>query len=330
MKRARASWFATMKSAHSSPAELLPRRTVTCIGFDWRTEVALKETLALLHGRTRDEWRYSEDLDSDVVVYEASNALAQAMLRRAAPERVLYPSSSADPAQPVLRPPFGASKLIQCLDAASERLGARRPQAAAQASLSQQLDLALQDPDNRAILLEAEDGQRGVLRPGSLRLSWSQPVSLDSIAALLAGAIHIRALRAEPPMAADISWREVNAEPLLWAIGIARSSGARLARLGEGQRFRLRRWPNFGVLGRRAADLRLCSLLTQQPLSPSELAAQAGLPQATVDAFLNACALSGLTQESQSPRAAVLPARGTDSALGGVFRRIRDALAVRA
>lgn len=311
-------------------------RTITCVGFDWRAEVSLKETLALLQGKTLEPWQYSEELIADVVVYEKGNALAQTLERRSAPDsRVFYPSVSEDESQLTLRPPFGASRLVRCLDAASLRLKGQRAAAdgAAEISLCQRLDDALRAPGTIAVALRAGN-QSGLLKSHEQQLSWSQPLGLDAIADLLSGEVQVQALGLSDATALRRLQTEtthpVAAETLLWAVGLTRSKGALLHRLDAQQPYRLRRWPNFGLLGRRSTDLRCCSLLMQRALTPTHLSMLSGMPLGVIGSFLNACALSGLLEAVDAP---ALPAptatpAAADSGIGNMLRRIRLAFAI--
>jgi hypothetical protein len=315
-------------------------RRITCIGFDWRAEVSLKETLALLRGKTREPWQYSDELTADVVVYETHNALAQAMVRRAAAEdsgRVFFPSSSEDESVLTLRYPFGASRLVACLDSASLQLQGRVPATdqAEAPSLCQRLDDALRSPGTLAVAIRAGE-QQGWLSLPERALHWSQPLGVDEIAGLLSGEVEVEALG--PTEGAALRRLEAAArhpapaEGLLWAIGIARSKGSLLSRLDITRPCRLRRWPDFGAIGRRSLDIRCASLLTQRELAPSHLAMMAGIPLGVMGSFLNACALVGVLETGRLlPAAAPAPqpaAASPESGLGSVLRRIRTALAI--
>jgi len=177
--------------------------------------------------------------------------------------------------------------------------------------------------------------QSGWLKLPERHLWWSQPLALDDIAQLLSGEVEVQALG--PADAASqrrieaVARHPAAAETLLWAIGITRSKGSLLQRLDATRSCRLRRWPNFGVIGRRSLDLRCTSLLMQRELAPAQLAMTAGIPLGVIGSFLNACALVHLLEpgEAQAASAAApLPVPGQESGLGGVLRRIRLAFAI--
>ncbi len=323
-------------------ASQTPRtRKISCIGFDWRAEVSLRETLALLKGKTQDVWQYSDELTADVVVYDTQNLLAQAMVRRCSAEgspRVFFPSTSADESVLTLRYPFGASRLIRCLNHASAQLGGVSVGLFSEEfSLCQRLDDALHVPHAAAVLIRAGK-QFGWIKLPERRLLWSQPLGIDEIAQLLAGEVEVRAIAAtDAPL---LNRLEVEArypaavEALLWAIGITRSRGTLLQSIDPGRSYRLHRWPDFGSIGRRSLDLRCTSLLMQRELTPLQLAMVAGIPLSAIGAFLNACALVGVLETGESLNTSASLAQmqsstpAAETAIGGVLRRIRLAFSI--
>jgi hypothetical protein len=312
---------------------------MTCLGFDWRAEISLKETLALLRGKTRDIWHYSDEVTADVVAYDTQSALAQALVRRAQGDgaaQVFFPSTSADEHTLTLRAPFGASRLISCLDHASAQLAglAAHRESTHEPSLCQTLFNALQTSDAVAIALRAGD-QHGWISLATRQLHWSQPLGIDEMAAVVSGAVEVELVRvhdharlAALERAAPV---KVQLEALLWAIGITRSKGTLLQQLDATAAYRLRRWPNFGIIGRRSHDMRCTSLLTQRALAPTQLALLAGIPLGSIGSYLNACALCGLLERAESPAQAPAPVATRtnvgETGLGGVLRRIRLAFA---
>lgn len=316
-------------------------RTITCLGMDWRAEVSLRETLSLLRGRTRESWVYADELNADVIVYDVDHALAQALLRREQADgstRIFIPSHSRDPDVTALRPPFGASRLIRCLDEASARLAGQRPPPPPSSSLCQQLDELLSQPGLRMIALQA-GRHRGLIEVDTRRLRWPLALSLDEMAEWLLGRVEVSALTAEDAGRVDPLIAEAAvvtpAEGLLWALGVARSNGQLLRRLDVEQPYQLRHWPDFGLIGRRSLDLRCTTLLMQRPMTPVELARLAGTPLSVIGGYLNAALLCGALEAAAPSRAGAVPppsARATAAAapaegrLGDMLRRLRMAL----
>lgn len=318
-------------------------RTITCLGMDWRAEISLRETLSLLRGRTVESWTYADELNADVIVYDTDNALAQALVRRARAEgagRVFVPSHSRDPDVITLRPPFGASRLIHSLDWASQQLAGQAPSLPDRlGGLGQQLDDLLMQPGIRAVALRA-GGHRGLIDVQTRQLHWPVALELDDMAGWLLGrveltplgdadAVTLQALRTAATVVTP-------AEGLLWTIGITRSNGQLLRRLDAARPYQLRRWPDFGVIGRRSLDLRCTALLMQRPMTPLELSRLAGAPLSVIGHYLNAAALCGVLESPPRTQAAaagvreplVSAAAATSGLMGGMLRRLRTVLAM--
>ncbi|NGY05666.1 hypothetical protein [Solimonas terrae] len=319
-------------TAAQAPHQL---RRISCIGFDWRAEVSLRETLALLNGRTTDQWQYTDEPVADVLIYDSSNALAQAVVRRTTADQaracICFPSNNQDQGELALRYPFGASRLIRCLNHASQSLAGHGGSAADRESLSQRLDNAMALPRIEAIALRVGRHQ-GLLYPASRRIAWPVALDIDEIAGMLGGDVELTALgSADRALHDAITAQAVvegPAEALLWAIGMTRSGGQLLGRIQTRQAYRLRRWPDFGVMGRRSADLRCTALLMQRALSVGELTQLSGLPSAVITAFLNAASLCGLLVADTASRAPERILAGSNSRFGGVLQRIRTAFAL--
>lgn len=306
------------------------RRTVACIGFDWRAELSLKATLALLGGKTADHWDYCDDISADVVIYDTGNDLGHALARLPGIRQVYFPCSNEHDGEIelTLHHPFGASRLIHCLDHASELLSGRAPaDAVKQDSLCQRIDDALQAPGVVGVALLA--GERsGLLVPELSALHWPVPLDLDEMARLLSADVGVRALRAGDH---DILHALAAPDPMpahlpLWAIGVATSGGQLLRRLDRARAYRITRWPDYSAIGRRATDSQCSSLLMQQALSPAHLSMASGLPAAVVNNFVNACALCDFLEAAAAPAAVAATARTHSGA--GVVQRLRQALAI--
>src|SRR3569623_1965498 len=115
------------------------------------------------------------------------------------------------------------------------------------------------------------------------------------------------------------------------AIGVSTSLSRLLPRPGPRKSYKLKRWPEFGLIGRRSSDIKCTALLTHKSMTPAELIAATGLSEARVSGFLNACALCGFLEEAQpAPRAELSSARINHEAslAGGMLQRIRKALAL--
>lgn len=300
------------------------QRRLACIGFDWRAQLSLRATLSLLAGKTQDHWDFCEDLSADAIVYEAGNALAQALARREHPEprrQLLFPcSADGDGGQePALRYPFGASRLIRCLDHASEQLAAVPAETSLGDSLAQRLDEALATPGVIGVALLTGE-RRGLLLPAEAALRWPLALNLDETVRLLAPEVQLQVFRQADMVALNrlrlLTPQQHPWGAALWTIGTATSGGRLLRRLDPARYYRLKQWPEFGHGGRRTSDTVCANALMHRALSPEQLALAAGLPLPLANNFLNAAALCGLLQEG-----------GVASDKGGMLQRLRSTLA---
>jgi hypothetical protein len=316
-------------------------RTIACLGFDWRAEVSLRETLALIGGKTLDSWQFSNDLGADVVVYDVHNALAQALLRRSIAEgeaRVMISSTPDGQSDLTLGYPFGASRLIHCLNVASARLHGAKTAAESEhrTNTCQHLDELLRSPRIEDVVVKASK-QTGLIRKSEHAFYWPAKLDVDEAAHLFSSDIHLVPARDEESREIQRAATDVvPLEGILWTFGMTRSNGALLRRLDPQRIYRLRRWPDFGLIGRRSSDMRLASLLAQRNFSPKLLAQASAIPPTIVGNFLNSAALCGLLEEQAQPQAAQATAPQVpafkpipdDSLFVGVIKRIRSAFAL--
>jgi len=317
-------------------------RTLTCIGLNWKAEVSIKTTLTLLQGKTSERWSYSEEPTADVVIFDAGNALARALVKRQAtqghPGQVFVSTGDTDDDNHLsVRLPIGAHRLIETLNEASLRLE-NRPRSAAmpqQDSVCDRLDEAMHVRGALGLAIRA-GADTGLYKLSEKTLHWPRDLTLDETVGVLASDIEIRVLtegnRAEIAALEQTSQIQVSGEQLLWAIGMTRSKGSLIRRIDPDSRYRLRRWPNFGVLGRSSTDMRCASMLLQRELSPLELATSLGLPISHIGSFINASALCGLLTEAPASAAsherASRASADTGRRFGRVLQRLRDAFAI--
>jgi len=317
--------------------------SLACLGLDGHVEASLKSLLGILKNKTSVVWQHSEDINADVIIYNPTSPLALAMLRReakpTATERgahVFIPCSVEDPGEDGLTLPLRADRLLHCLQVASAQIGQMLPSAAAarHSSLCERLDNVLQSRDLIAVAITVGN-KTGLINPARQMIHWPRPLDADGIAQLIMEDTTLQPLlaadldklrRMEQEMHERISW-----DAALWAIGVSTSQARLLPRLDPRKSYKLKRWPDFGLLGRRSSDIKCTALLTHKSMTPSELVAATGLSEARVSGFLNACALCGFLEEVQ-PTSQAHPSKARInsevSLTGGMLQRIRKALAL--
>jgi hypothetical protein len=309
--------------------------TLSSLGLEWQSECSLRRVLDLLPETSRARWAYVNDVAAaDAVIYEPGNALAQAVVRRADGQRQIFIACGQHPDDALLSLPIpvGPTRLMAVLEVAAERLGGT---VVNQSSLCERLDDALQCAETAGLSVTVDD-ETGYISIQHRGVYWPRPLSaMELTSVLLDRARFARipaessdwARRIEPLVPQMLNW-----DAVMWAIGVHTSMGSLLSRLEPCAAYRLSRWPDFGVIGRRSAEMKCAALLSQRALSPAGLAAISGLPQTTVNNFFNACALCGLLKVDQTTAARdPAPERKTaqrTSVLSGVLQRLRQALAL--
>lgn len=319
--------------------------TLTCLGLEGHVEVSLKSLLGILKNKTSGNWQHSEDINADVIVYNPTNPLALAMLRREARPKanghsgvhVFIPCSSEDPGDDGLTLPLRADRLLHCLQVAAAELGPMLAgtSPAIHLSLCERLDDMLQTRDLVAVAITVGN-KTGLISPARQMIHWPRALDADGIVQLIMDDATLKPMlaadleklrRMEHDMHERMPW-----DAALWAIGVSTSQARLLSRLDPRKSYKLKRWPDFGVIGRRSSDNKCTALLTHKSLTPMELAIETGLSEARVSSFLNACALCGFLEEAQpAPRAELASTRISPEASmagGGTLRRIRKALAL--
>ena len=113
---------------------------------------------------------------------------------------------------------------------------------------------------------------------------------------------------------------------LLWIAGLNAFDGRPAPWLGTGDRYRLRRWPNFTTLAHSVDQLRLTATIGSRLHSVDEMAAAADIDRPVAQALINAFSLMGILH-SAPPLAgpATLPIAAAASG-SGLFARLRRRL----
>jgi len=120
-----------------------------------------------------------------------------------------------------------------------------------------------------------------------------------------------------------------NLDTLLWAIGLHAFNGASASWLRGGDRYRLKRWPNFTELPHSIDQMRMTALLGNAFFSVEELAVAAETSVENARRLTNALSLMGVLKDADveaaaAPVAQIQAESGQES--NSLFRRLRNRL----
>lgn len=138
--------------------------------------------------------------------------------------------------------------------------------------------------------------------------------------------VSVRTVDSTPETAAALGTGGQDLAILLWTVGMESFGGTPATWLRPGDRYRLSQWPNFTVLPRRMAHLRMTAALVNAYLSIDELATVTATPVSDVQRLVNALTLLDVVDvaaDAPSDLAAWLPEPAPEKSL---FRRLRDRL----
>lgn len=322
------------------PSSLLAQPTrsgfsLSCVGLDWNTELSLKSLLTVIGDKAPGDWCYVTDVASaDVVLYDPANALAQALLRRSqsSPAGKIFVACTSRSAEDGLhlRTPISPSKLISILEFAVSRLDAHAVAPGDSPSLCQRLDSALRAPEVVGVTLSTST-DTGLICIAQRAIYWPRRLTADELASILLDSATVKPFTLRDTDAVRLMNAVlpsmVNWDATLWAIGVSTSAGRLLSRLDRKASYRITRWPDFGVIGRRSSDIRCSAMMAQRAFSADDIARATGIPAPTVYGFVNASALCGMLKaDAVAELSAPLPgsALPSNSFAGGVIRKLRQ------
>lgn len=330
-----------------------PLLSLTTVGLSIRDETLVKSMLQVVAGKTASAWTFSDGLDVDLAFCNPQSALVLVLTNRAnetgRPHCValVRDGACAQPLATSIHAPLQVGAFISLLDSVSA--SAVRDRAAPALAptprpTSTLMPMLVDDTSEsgdgfaetvRRLAKEhtagtwriSHAGLDAVLLMPERRVVLSVPLGADAAAALAGNAGCAAPLWLDATDAAHV--REAPStlplERLLWMVGLHAPRAAQPQWLATA-RVRLRQWPDFGRVGMVPAHLALSALLAHAPHDAAELAAASGNELADVEAFLGACAASGLLDIEPGPAPttpAVAPRR-----VSRLFQRLRGALGI--
>lgn len=317
------------------------RLALTTVGLSVTDETLVKSMLRIVYGKTSARWKYTDDIDADLVLCDPQSSLLAIVLGRAAQSRrprcvaFIRNGQSPFPLTQSIHAPLRLGPFMDMLEASTGN--AVEPEAATLriAQAADPLEGGIACLAERLRRVQAETDATGVWRiecAGEIvhvflperRFELSTPLDSTLAAHLAANTRALQAVRLDPATEAQV--RAVASprplDELLWLLGLHAAPDTYPPWLAE-ESLLLRQWPDMGRLGAARAHMALCALMARQPQRCADLAVATAQPLSQVLAFAHACALTGLLERH---RPAQIAAPSMARRVSGLFRSMRSAL----
>lgn len=309
-------------------------RKIAVVGLADDASQAFRSMLRILDGRGGVSWSLVAPDVADVLIAgtQGSDSVARHWALTEKPLIAVYEGGAARPMTPyTLHHPFRVMQLLGVLDDVDQAMGGpisecarAKPVNGIAWSFSESLRLLARGSAAGNLHVAGSGAERVFVRddltvyhasPQTIQRLTRQPLELP---ALVLG-------RDAPP----VHFESRPVFELAWFTGW-HAADTPAPWIEHNASYRLRRWPDFGLLRGTRDQLALAALLTHASYSRVRLIEVSRQPASTVDRFLNACALAGVLASTGD---AAMPAdsAGTFIAssaarLGGLIRGLRSRL----
>ena len=307
-------------------------RRIAVVGLADDAGHAFSSMLKVLNGHASANWTVSAPEEADVLIAgpHGGDGEAQRWARTEKPLIAVYEGAALRPLTPyTLHHPFRVMQLLAVLDEIEQVLISAPTETARGAAV---------DPDWN--FAESLRHLSRCTARGELHAAGSGPARIyvrDDISVYYASREMCSRLRSHAPVLPSlrltseqppVAFESRPAFELAWFAGL--HGPATLAPwLDAHAAYRLRRWPDFGLVRATRSQLALAALLTHAAHTRTRLVQLSQQSADAVDRFLNACAMAGvLVGTSESTPVAETSTFITSSAarLGGLIRGLRNRL----
>lgn len=309
-------------------------RRIAVAGLADDASQAFRSMLKILDGRGGLSWSLVAPEDAEVLIAgtHGDELVARRWAKTDKPLVAVYEGAAARPMTPyTLHHPFRVMQLLGVLDDIDQALGGTAQDTARGRSAAGTLWTFAESL--RLLARSSAGGNLHVAGEGAQRVFVRDDLSVyhagaDTVRRLVGHSLELPALRLAsegPP--ADFVCRPVF--ELAWFTAW-HASDALAPWVDANALYRLRRWPDFGLLRGTREQLALAALLTHASYSRAQLIQSSRQPAANVDRFLNACALAGVLASAGEAAPAAEPAgtfiAASAARLGGLIRGLRSRL----
>lgn len=309
-------------------------RRIAVVGLADDAGQAFRSMLKILDGRGGVSWSLVAPDAADVLIagIHGSDSVARHWATTGKPLIAVYDGPAVRPPGPyALRHPFRVMQLLDVLDDIDQALcrtvseGTRpKPVSSPAWSFHESLRLLARSGTAGSLHVAGSGAERVFVRD-DLSVYHASPQTVQRLAREPLELPALTVCRDTPPV--HFETRPVF--ELAWFSGW-HAADTLAPWIKHNVFYRLRRWPDFGLLRGAREQLALAAILTRTSCSRAQLIKTSGQPAPTVDRFLNACALAGVLTSTGD---AAVPANnaGTFIAnsaarLGGLIRGLRSRL----
>jgi hypothetical protein len=280
-------------------------RRIAVVGLNDDAAHAFQSMLKIVDGRSRAAWSVSTPDDADVLMagIDAKEAVVERWARTEKPLIAVHEGMEGRPMTPfTLCHPFRVMQLLGVLDEVERSLESLPPvqgvpplqakTATSPWAFAESLRwLSRRSAGGHRYAAASIDGT--VFVQDDLSAYHIDPDSLDR---LRHGKLRLPPLQMDSS-AVPVGFLRRPVFELAWFVGMHES--ASLAPwLDANAAYRLRRWPDFGMVRGTREHLALAALLAREAQQREHLANVTNQPLAGVDRFLNACSIAGLLNSS--------------------------------
>lgn len=307
-------------------------RRIAVAGLADDASQAFRSMLRIVDGRGGVSWTLVAPEQAEVLIAGAhgDELVARRWAKTDKPVIAVYEGTASRPMTPyTLHHPFRVMQLLGVLDDIDQALGG----GAADASRARAHEGGVGFAESlRQLARSSAAGNLYVAVDGPARVFVRDDLSVYHTDPATALRLTHEALPLSPlKLTAELPAAGFVCRPvfeLAWFSGW-HASDALAVWVDPGATYRLRRWPDFGLLRGTREQLALAALLTHAGYTRARLIEAAHQPPANVDRFLNACALAGVLTSANDSGA------GHDGAtfiansaarLGGLIRGLRSRL----
>jgi hypothetical protein len=318
-------------------------KTISSRGLTDKDQLVLKSLIDLVITRTRHNWSYTDNTESDVAIVDTDNlSNLSSILNDLRAHRILAVEYSSREASSGVTPfripkPLRAANLISTINAVeasleSDETGPEQDSSAPPAQQSQARETLKTDTTASELLsgtgaqwLRITSGELyGVVELIGDRYQISPGSTLDE---LLAQPDRQVQGVAAPDTSDPSAWHKTRS--LRWKLGHYLSDGQLLNTLHGSSRFKLLRWPPSDVPRLAPHIMTLCALLGRKSgATLDEIVAESGIPKTDAIAFINGAYMAKALSvrafnhaEKANPEAAT-----EEPPPKGLFDKIRDRL----